>query len=80
MKHHEYDKALAYLKTIYEKYSQDVLGDDAVFMMAEIYQDDLHKPDEAKHYYEQLIIDYPGSTYVQTARQRLADLNKTPTP
>ena len=80
LKHHEYDKALAYLKTIYEKYSQDVLGDDAVFMMAEIYQNDLHKPDEAKHYYEQLIIDYPGSTYVQTARQRLADLNKTPTP
>jgi len=80
-KHHDYLKAIDYLKTIYEKYSQDVLGDDAVFKMAEIYQNNLNKPEEAKHYYEQLIIDYPGSTFVQTARQRLAELNKaTPNP
>ena len=75
IKHHDYNKALAHLKNIYEQYGQDVLGDDAVFMMAEIYQNNLHQPDQAKHYYEQLILDYPGSTYVQTARQRLAMLN-----
>ena len=75
LKHHDYNKALAFLKTIYEKYGQDVLGDDAVFKMAEIYQNNLHQNDQAKHYYEQLIIDYPGSTYVQTARQRLYNLN-----
>ena len=75
LKHHDYNKALAHLKNIYEKYGQDVLGDDAVFKIAEIYQNNLHQPDQAKHYYEQLIIDYPGSTYIQTARQRLAALN-----
>ena len=80
LKHREYDKALGYLKTIYEQYGQDVLGDDAVFNMAEIYQDDLHQNDQAKHYYEQLIIDYPGSTFVQTARQRLYELNRNATP
>lgn len=80
LKHHDYEKALAYLKNIYEKYGKDVLGDDAVFKMAEIYQNDLHQNDQARHYYEQLIIDYPGSTFVQTARQRLSELNGAVTP
>jgi len=80
IKHRDYNKALGYLKNIYEQYGKDVLGDDAVFKMAEIYQDDLHQIDQAKHFYEQLIIDYPGSTYVQTARQKLAELNNGTTP
>jgi len=79
-KHHEYDKALGYLKNIQEQYGQDVLGDDAVYKMADIYLNDLHQPDQAKHYYEQLIIDYPGSTYVQFARQKLSDLNNGTNP
>ncbi len=74
-KHREYDKALGYLKTIKEQYGEDVLGDDAVFKMADIYQNYLHQNDLAKKYYEDLIIDYPGSTYAQTARQRLNELN-----
>lgn len=74
-KRHDYDKALGYLKTIYEQYGKDVLGDDAVFKMADIYQNCLHDHDKAKYYYEQLIIDYRGSTYVQLARKRLLELN-----
>ncbi|HXS35161.1 MAG TPA: tetratricopeptide repeat protein [Flavipsychrobacter sp.] len=74
-KHHDYNKALAYLKNIYEQYGKDVLGDDAVFRMAQIYEQYLHQNDQAKHYYEQLIIDYPGSTFVQIARQKLQELN-----
>jgi len=70
-KHRDYPKALGYLNTIHEQYGQDVLGDDAVFKSAEIYQNDLHKTDEAKKFFEQLIIEYPGSTYVQIARERL---------
>lgn len=80
IRHHDYAKALDYLKTITEQFGKDVLADDALFMMAGIYEDDLHVPDQAKHYYEQLIIDFPGSTYVQAARQKLYDLTHTPTP
>lgn len=74
-KHRDYDKALAYLKTVYEQYGKDVLGDDAVFKTAEIYEKYLHKNELAKQFYEKLIIDYPGSTYVQTARQRVHDMS-----
>jgi tetratricopeptide (TPR) repeat protein len=80
IKHRDYIKSIEYLKKIKELYGDDVLGDDAVFKMADIYQTDLHQNDLAKQYYEQLIIDYPGSTYVQTARQKLNELNSGTTP
>ncbi len=79
-KHHDYIKELDYLKIIYEKYGKDVLGDDAVYQTAIIYDKDLNKPGEAKKYYEQLIIDYPGSTFVQSARKRLYQINNPALP
>ncbi len=75
MKHLDYTKALEYLKQIIDEYGDDVLGDDAVYTTAEIYHDELHQKEEAKKYYEQLIIDYPGSTFVQAARQKLNEVN-----
>jgi len=80
LKRHDYNKALGYLKNIYDQYGQDVLGDDAVFKMAEIYENYLHQAEQAKHYYEQLIIDYPGSTFVQEARQRLNEMKNNMIP
>ena len=76
-KRHDFNKALACLQTIYTQFGTDVLGDDAVFKIAELYQNNLNNKDSAKHYYEQLIIEYPGSTYVQTARNRLANMSGT---
>ncbi len=73
-KHREYDKAIEYLVTIHAKHGKDVLGDDAVFRMGDIYERYMNKPDDAKKYYEMLILEYPGSTFVQTARNRLAAL------
>ena len=80
IKHQDYPKALGYLKTVYEKYGKDVLGDDAVYKTAEIYYNNLHQKDQAKTFYEQLIIDYPGSTYVQAARQKLNEINNPVMP
>lgn len=79
-KHHDFAKAIEYLKFIYEKYGKDVLGDDAVYRMGEIYQNDLHQNAEAKQWYEQLLIDYPGSTYTQLARQHLAEIEHPAMP
>ncbi|MBS1774481.1 MAG: tetratricopeptide repeat protein [Bacteroidetes bacterium] len=70
-KHLEYEKALTLLKEIHDKHGEDVLGDDAVFNTARIYEKYLKKPDDAKKYYEMLILEYPGSTYIQTARNKL---------
>lgn len=74
-KHHDYTAALGFLATILDKYKDDVLGDDAVFKTAELYQNNLKDTTKAKKFYEELLLDYPGSTYVQTARKRLSEIS-----
>lgn len=73
-KHRDYAAAITYYDKVANKYGDDVLGDDAIFKSAQIYEQKLHKTEEAKRQYENLIIKYPGSTYVQTARKRLTEL------
>jgi len=74
VKQHDYKRALDYLKEVYELFDKDVLADDAIFRTAEIYDEYLKQPDKAKEFYEKLILDFPGSTYVQTARAKLGAL------
>ena len=73
-KHRDYLEALALLNTVVEKHGQDVLGDDATFKIAELYETRIRDLAKAREQYEKLIIDYPGSTYVQIARGRLSTM------
>ncbi len=74
LKHKHFEQAISYLHDIIQKYGQDVLGDDALFMTAEIYRNNLHNNVEAKKNYEQLIIDFPGSTFIQESRRHLKEM------
>ena len=56
----------------------DLLRDDALFRTADIYEHLLKQPEQAKTYYERLIVEYPGSTFVQSARVKLAELQNNP--
>ena len=78
MEQHDYDRALGFYQSVYKDYGKDVLGDDALFRMAELFEQKLKKPADASHYYEQLILDYPGSTYVQLSRSKLRSLKNSP--
>jgi tetratricopeptide (TPR) repeat protein len=75
----DYPAALSYLQQIHKEHGKDVLADDALFTMAEINQNQLNKKEEAAKLYTQLIIEYPGSTYVQLARKKVKELG-TVTP
>lgn len=75
VKHKHYEKALSFLKEIHEKHGKDVLGDDALFTMAEINEKYLKNDKEAGELYTQLILEYPGSTYIQLARKKVKELN-----
>ncbi|MBS1774753.1 MAG: tetratricopeptide repeat protein [Bacteroidetes bacterium] len=72
VKHQDYNKALNYWQDVYDRYAQDVLADDAIFKTAEVYENYLKQPEKAKSFYEKLILEFPGSTYVQIARKHLA--------
>lgn len=79
-KHKNYDKAIKLLDEIVQNYGQDVLGDDALYQIAEINYNNLNNKAEAKKYYERVIIDFAGSTYVQMARLRLKEIDKPLVP
>jgi len=51
-----------------------VLADDALFQLASIYEINFKNKDEAKRLFEQLILDYPGSTFAERARKNFRRL------
>lgn len=67
--------AIQFLTTILTKYGTDVLADDAAFQLAKIYEDKLKDKEKAKYYYEKIILDYPGSTFIQEARKKYDKLS-----
>jgi len=58
------------LSGITELYSDGLLASQALFMRAQLYEDVFNKKDEAMRLYQQLIVDYPGSIYTISARNR----------
>lgn len=76
-----YQAAVGFLEKILASYGEDVLGDDAVFNLARLYDHQLSDREKAASYYEHLILHYPGSTYIQVARDRYSKLkNLKPVP
>lgn len=73
IKHKDYKQALDNYQIVITQFGNDVLADDATFKTAEVYELYLKQPEQAKHYFEALIINFPGSTYIQTARMKLAE-------
>lgn len=70
LKGNEIDKAVTQLYEIMEKHSSDLWGDDAIFMLADLYQNKLSQPAKALELYQKIITDFPGSLYVIEARKR----------
>lgn len=76
MKQGRYAEADTLLTQLVQLYGDELLADDAVMMLAELNETQLANPEQARHYYEQLILDYPNSLYVDRARQRYNALRK----
>lgn len=70
LKGNELDKAVIQLQEIIEKHASDLWGDDAVFMLADLYENKLSQPSKALDLYQKIITDFPGSLYVIEARKR----------
>jgi tetratricopeptide (TPR) repeat protein len=65
-----YADAVPLLKKIAEEHSFDLWADDAVFMLGDIYENQLGDKEKAKIYYQKIITDYAGSLYINEARRR----------
>lgn len=65
-----YSKAIELYNSIVNKYKDGIWADDALFTIAEIYQNKLKNSELAMKAYQQLIDEFPGSLYIVDARKR----------
>lgn len=65
-----YAAAVPLLSTIAEDHKFDLWADDAVFMLGDIYENNLQDKEKAKIFYQRIITDYPGSLWINEARKR----------
>jgi tetratricopeptide (TPR) repeat protein len=69
-----YADAVADLKKIVAEHPTDLWADDAVFMLGDIYENQLTNKEQAKTYYQKIITDYAGSLWINEARKRFRKL------
>jgi tetratricopeptide (TPR) repeat protein len=69
-----YPAAVTHLKKILTDHPSDLWADDAVFMLGDIYENQLNDKEQAKTYYQKIITDYAGSLYINEARKRFRKL------
>ncbi len=74
MKLGHFTESLNHLGTITESHGYDILGDDALFMAAKIYEEQLQDDDKAMEIYTKFLREYPGSVYIAEVRKRLRKL------
>ena len=70
MKQARYAEADSLLQRIVDHYSEDIIADDALFMLAELNEQQLGNKVRARECYEKLILDHPASLYTDRARKR----------
>lgn len=66
----KWQEAIGYLEQLIKYHGQDILADDAVFQLGEIYEKRLNDPVKAADYYKQILFDYKGSLLTVEARKR----------
>ena len=76
MKQGRYAEADSLLQRIVDHYASDILADDALFMLAQLNEQQLNNTVRARECYEKLLLDYPASLYIDRARKRYNALKK----
>jgi tetratricopeptide (TPR) repeat protein len=66
----DYQSAVATLEKITTTYPDDILGDDALYTLGIIYEEDLKDNAKAMETYQKFMIKYPGSIFTVEARKR----------
>ena len=69
-KQRKWEEAIVYYNKIVANHAQDILADNALFRLGDIYQFKLKDEDKANENYEKLILDYNSSMFVVEARKR----------
>ncbi len=66
----DYPNAIAALEKINTSYPDDILGDNALYTLGNIYEENLRDNAKAMEAYQKFLIKYPGSIFTVEARKR----------
>ncbi|MFC4722650.1 tetratricopeptide repeat protein [Geojedonia litorea] len=69
-KQKKFDKAVSNYQSIIANYRDGILADDAYYFLAELYNNVLGSPEQAKPLYEKIIFDHQDSIYFVEARKK----------
>lgn len=72
----DYVLAAEYYEAIITDYFYDLLGDDAMYNLAELYHYQLDQQEKAKELYKQMLTAYPGSVYIEESRTKYRELRE----
>lgn len=70
----QYTAAITPLQKIVTEHPADLWADDAVFMMADLYENRLNDKAKAQQLYQKIITDYPSSLWINEARKKFRAL------
>lgn len=66
----EWNKAIEFYQVVLESYGHDILGDDAAFHLAQIYDYRLDDSEKAAEFYKIILFDFKSSLYSAEAREK----------
>lgn len=69
--------AITYLEEIVKSYGTDILADNALYELAQIYDNRLNQPEKAAEYYKKIIFEYKGSLFGVQSRKRYREIVPT---
>lgn len=70
------EAAVSFLEQIVSDFSYGLLGDDALYMLAELYNFRLNKKEHAKELYREILTRYPGSVFTEESRKKFRELRE----
>ena len=69
-----FDDAIANYLKIIELNKEDILVDNAIYNLAELYLNKLYNNEKAQEYYKKIVFEYPSSIYLVDARKKFRKL------
>lgn len=72
----DYTKAAEYLEQIVSDFSYELLADNALYKLAELYNYKLNEKEKAKKLYRQMLSDHPGSVFIDESREKYRELRE----
>lgn len=66
----KWTEAIAFLEELLKYNGEDILADDALFQLGDIYENHMNNKEKATEYYKTLLFNFKGSLYSVEARKR----------